>query len=301
MSLVNASDLSHSIVRETTFGVTPTATATRHELPLAADQEPLAASATIIPSQTMRPGRNSNGSRRGSIQVEGSLTTRFVSHAFMDLLLENALCGTFTTNVLRAGETDQSFSVISRFASDMFKTSAGCAVSGFTLTATNNDEVSISFDIMGSTQTNSATNNPLAVTAVTGTTEFIGSEVNTITIGGQTLAVAELTLSYTQDKTRRFALGSNNSLAYGFNGTREVTLSVKAYRDDFAIDSAITGLAQNCSFRIGGTGNGYQFELPSAFGDIPVDSIDDGSVFVDINFTAGFNNAANTSLVITKL
>lgn len=301
MPLVNASDLSHSIVKEATFGVTPTTTATRYELPAAADQEPLAASATIIASNTKRPNRSSNGSRRGMEMVEGSVATRFVRHAFMDLLLENALCNAFATNVLKAGELDTSFSLITKLASDMYKTNAGCAVSGFSISATNNDEVSISFDMMGALQNRSATDNPLAVSAVTGVTEFIGSEVNTITLAGQTLAIAELTFSTQLNKTRRGTLGSNASLAYGVEGTRETTLTVKAYRESFAVDTAITGLAQACSFRIGGVGTGYSFEMPAAFGDIPKDSIGDGSVYVDLTFTAGYDATAGTSLVITKL
>ncbi len=301
MALVNASDLFHSIVKETTFGETPTTGATRYELPVAADQEPLAASATVIASNTKRPMRSSNGQRRGAEVVEGSVSTRFVKADFMDLLLENALCNSFTTNVLKAGDTDQSFSMITKFADDMYKINAGCAVTGFSITAKGNEEVAISFDIMGSKQTRSATDNALAVTNATGLVEFIGSEVGTITVAGQTLQVADLTFSTKLDKTRRFALGSNNSLAYGVNGVRETILTVKAYRESFAIDTAITGLEQACSFQIGGNGTGYSFEMPAAYGDIPKDTLSDGSAFAEINFSAAYDDTADTSLVITKL
>ena len=301
MALVNASDLSHSIVKEATFGTTPTTGATRYELPLAADQEPLAASASVIASQTKRPNRSSNGQRRGMEMVEGSMSTRFVKHAFMDLLLENALCNTFATSVLKAGVTDQSFSLITKFASDMYKINTGCAVTGFNISAKGNDEVSISFDIMGSKQTRAATDNALTVTNATGLNEFIGSEVNTITVAGETLQVAELTFSTKLDKTRRPVLGSNNSLAYGVNGVRETILTVKAYRESFDVDTAITGLAQAASFSIGGVGTGYRFEMPAAYGDIPKDTLSDGSAFVEINFSAGYDATAGTDLVITKL
>ena len=301
MALVSSSDLSHSIVKETTFGTTPTTGATRYELPAAADQEPLTASASVIASNTKRPMRSSNGSRRGMEMVEGSVGTRFVKAAFMDLLLENALCNSFATNVLKAGETDSSFSLITKFASDMYKINAGCAVTGFTISAKGNEEVGISFDIMGSKQTRSAVDNALTVTNATGLTEFIGSEVNTITVAGETLQIAELSFSTKLDKTRRPVLGSNNSLAYGVNGVRETILTVKAYRESFAVDTAITGLAQACSFRIGGTGTGYSFEMPAAYGDIPKDTLSDGSAFVEINFSAGYDATAGTSLVVTKL
>ncbi|WBY16629.1 phage tail tube protein [Erythrobacteraceae bacterium WH01K] len=301
MSLVNASDLSHSIVKEETFGVTPTAAADRYELPLAADAEPLQASVTQIQSNTKRPNRSSNGSRRGAQMVEGSIETRFVRADFMDLLFQNALCGTYNTDVLKAAEEDQYFSVITKLADDMYKTYSGCCVSGFSLDAKGNEEVSINFDIMGAGQTLAATENALSVTSQSGLTEFVGTEVATITVAGQNLAVAELSFSTSLEKTKRYTLGSDTSLEYGVAGTRECNLMVKAYRESFAVDSAITGEAQECSFQIGGAGTGYEFKLPAAYGDIPKDTLSDGSAFVEINFSCGYDETEDTNLIITRL
>lgn len=301
MALVNASDITHSIIAETVFGTTPTATATRYELPLGADAALLTAAATTIASPTKRPNRASNGSRRAMTTVEGSLDIRFQRHAFLDILLQSALSGTFATNVLKAGTTDSSFSVISRLASDMYKTFAGNMVTGFSISSTGNDEVTSTWNLMGANVTNSATDNALSVTAITGTTEFLASEVQSISVAGQTLSIAELTFETTLDRTRRPVLGSNTGLAYGVNGVRDTTVTVRAYRDSLSIDSAITGAAQAVSFDIGGASTGYRFQLPAAYGDMPVDSISDGSAFVTITFKAGYDATAGTDLVITKL
>lgn len=301
MALVSSSDITSSIVAETVFGTTPTSTATRYELPLGADAALLTASATAIASPTKRPNRASNGSRRGMTTVEGSLDIRFQRHAFMDILLQSALSNTFATNVLKAGVTDSSFSIISKLAPDMYKTFAGNMVTGFSISTTGNDEVKSSWDVMGASMTNGATDNALAVTTITGTTEFLAAEVQSISVAGQTLAIAELTFETTLDRTRRPVLGSNTGLAYGVNGVRDTTITVRAYRESLAIDSAITGLAQPVSFDIGGTGTGYRFQVPAAYGDMPVDSISDGSAFVTITFKAGYDATAGTDLVITKL
>lgn len=301
MALVSSSDITSSIIAETVFGVTPTATATRYELPLGADAALLTAAATTIASPTKRPNRASNGSRRGMVNPEGSLDIRFQNHAFMDVLLQSALSNTFATKVLKAGTVDSSFSVIHKLANDMYKTYAGNMVTGFSISTTGNDEVKSSWNLIGASVTDGATDNALAVTAITGATEFLASEVQSITVAGQTLSVAELTFETTLDRTRRPVLGSNTGLQFGVNGTRETTVTVRAYRESFAINSAITGLAQAVSFDIGTTGAGYRFQLPAAYGDMPVDSISDGSAFVTITFKAGYDATSGTDLVITKL
>lgn len=307
MALVSASDISHSIVAETTFGVTPTATATRYALPTAADQALLKADAGAIASPTKMPNRASNGSRRGMLTVDGSLDVRFMRAPFMDVLLQSALSNTYATKVLKAGTTDSSFSVLSSLqggaaGAQMVKQFGGCMVNGFTLSAKANEEITSSWDIIGSVAANLTTDNALAVTALpAGTVEFIGSELANITVAGATLNIAELTFETKLDRTRRPILTSNTGLAYGVNGTRETTVTVKAYRESFAIDTAVTGLAQAVSFDIGAANIGYRFNLPAAYGSIPVDELSDGSAFVTISFTAGYDNTAGTDLVVTQL
>ena len=307
MALVSASDITHSIVAETVFGTTPTTTATRYALPLSADQAPLKADAGAIASPTKMPNRASNGSRRGMLTVDGSLDVRFMRAPFMDVLLQSALSGTYATNVLKAGITDSSFSVLTSLqggaaGQQMVKQFGGCMVSGFSIGAKANEEVTSSWDIIGLNATNLTTDNALAVTALpAGTLEFIGSELANITVAGQTLSIAELTFETKLDRTRRPTLTASPNLAYGVNGTRETTLTVKAYRESFAIDTAVTGLAQPVTFDIGATGTGYRFNLPAAYGNIPVDELSDGSAFVTITFTAGYDNTAATDVVVTRL
>lgn len=307
MALVSASDITHSLIAETTFGVTPTATATRYALPLSADQALLKAEAPPIDSPTKMPNRASNGSRRASLTVDGSLDIRFMRAPFMDVLLQSALSGTYATNVLKAGITDSSFSVLTSLqggaaGAQMVKQFGGCMVSGFNISAKANEEVSSSWDLIGLNATNLTTDNALAVTALpAGTLEFLGTELANITVAGQTLSIAELTFDTKLDRTRRFTLTNSANLAYGVNGTRETTVTVKAYRDSFAIDTAVTGLAQAVTFDIGGTGSGYRFQLPAAYGDIPKDEISDGSAFVTITFKAGYDNTSATDVVVTRL
>lgn len=303
MALVSSSDIIHSIVAETTFGVTPTASATRYLLPTSADQALLKADAGAIASPTRMPNRASNGSRRGMMTVEGSLDVRFTRAPFMDVLLQSALSGTYATKTLKAGITDSSFTVLSALSPTMVKQFGGCMVSGFSLSAKANDEITTSWDIMGANATNLTTDNALVATALPAAAiEFLGQDTSTINVAGATLNIAELTFDTKLDRTRRPILGSNTGLAFGVNGTRETRVTVKAYRESFAVEDAVTGLAQAVSFQIGsGNGKGYTFSLPAAYGNIPVDELSDGSAFVTITFTAGYDSTTGTDLIITQL
>jgi hypothetical protein len=305
MALVSAADIQHSLIPETTFGTTPTTGATRYLLPLAPDAPLLTAKATQIASPTRMPNRANNGSKRGMTTVEGSLDLRFQKAPVLDKLLESAVSGAFATNVLKAAMTDSSFSVLSFMqggaaGAQMIKAYNGCMVNGFTISSKGNDAVSAAFQVMGAGYSNLTTDNALTTTT-TAYSEFVAADLQAITLAGVPISVAEVSLDWKVDRTRRPVVSSNTGLAFGVNGTTEVTLTIKAYRDSFSVDTAITGAAQAVSFSIGGVGTGYSFSLPAAYGEIPSDEISDGSAFVNITFSGAYDATQGTNLVITKL
>jgi hypothetical protein len=305
MALIQQTDIAYSLIPETDFGVTPTAGATRYELPVSAEQVPLTVTASEIASSTKRPNRASNGTRRGMMMVDGPLDIRFQRHAFMDVLLESALSNTFASNVLKAGQIDPSFSVLALFKDGVddeakLQQFAGCMVSGFSIASRANDAVTSTWDIIGAKAEFLNSNNPIEATQITGATEFVGAELTNIAVAGMTLDIVELNFDTKLDRTRRPKLGSNNSLAFGVNGTRETTVTVKAYRhDNWTPETTITGLPQALSFDLGTSG--YRVQLPAAYGSFPTTTLGDGSAFVEISFKAGFDSASGTDLIITRL
>lgn len=301
MALINASSITHSAIVETAFGTTPTATGTRLEVPLPVDGLAFTPTTTELVSPTKRPNGQSNGFRQGMRMVDGSWDLRFVRNGLTDLLLESALRGAFTTNVLKVGSTDKSFSVVSRFDSDQWATARGCIVTGFTFNAKANDEVSCSYDIMGLDWTDTATDasSAISITASTGT-EFIGSELATITVGGTSYNCLDLSLEYKIDRPRRPVLTSNTPLAPG-SAMVDITAKFKIYREAITSRTNFTGADQAVSFDIGGVGTGYRFQLPRAQASIPSDSLSDGSAFVEVTMKAAYDNTAASALVVTRL
>ncbi|WP_156348278.1 phage tail tube protein [Sphingomonas sp. Leaf34] len=303
MARVFSADITHKIVPETVFGTTPTASATMSELPLSTDQNLLVAEATSIKSNTKRPNNAGNGSQRGMRAVSGALNMRGYYGVVPNMLMEGLLRSAFASKVLKAGTTDKSFSIIHKLASDQVKTNVGCVVKGLTIDAKANDVVNFDFDVMGIDQIVGATDNALAVvpTAYVGPGEYEGSDVVSINVAGQTVSFSELSFQITADRTQSPVLGSTTGLAFGYNGAREIKVTIKAYRDSLALDQNLTGLAQAFSFNLGTTGAGWSFSCPTMFFDIPKDEQNNGSAYVTITGTAGYDNTAASDVVITQL
>jgi len=306
MARVFSADINHSIVPETAFGVTPTTGAVRSELPVSVDQGLLTAEATSIKSNTKRPNNAGNGSQRGMTTVNGAINMRgyygVVPNMLMEGLLRSSFTGT-TTKVLKPATTDKSYSIFSKLASDQIKTYAGCVVRGLTIDAKANDVVNFDWDIMGVSKTDSNTDNALTVvpTAYVGPGEYEGSDLGTINVAGQTVSFSELSFQITADRTQSPVLGSNTGIAFGYNGAREVKVTIKAYRESLALDNGLTGLDQAFSFNLGTTGAGWSFSCPSMNFDIPKDELGNGSAFVTITGTAKYDNTAAADLVVTQL
>jgi hypothetical protein len=304
---ISANDVSYSIIPEATLGTTPTSAASRFELPIKSGQAAPTYKANEIQSQTMRPNRASNGARRGNGSGEGSFEFGFQKDAAIKLLMASALSGTWTgtagSQVLKAGKTDSSFSTIAKLASNLWQVSAGGVCSGFNLSAKAADGISASFDMVFTKRTNAASDasSSLSVTASAGSPEYIGSEVTNITVDGDSsLQYTELTLQVTQDRAMRNVLGSSTPIGVGTSGNRQVKLTIKAYRESFAVDTLIDGTPQPVSFQIGGAGDGYIVTLPAAIGAVPTDETGDDMMVV-VEFTAAYDGNELTDLKIAEI
>jgi hypothetical protein len=311
MALISPSDVTFTLVPETTAGVTPTASATRYEIPAKADQTLPSFTANEIASNTKRPGRAGNGMRRGMISGTGTLDMRLQAAPVVNTLMESAVSGKFTTTgtkTLKSGTQDSTFSVISLLQSGaagsaLVDVAAGAMANKMTVSAKAGDEVNVSFDLLATVNSQLTTDNALTVTAVPAAAyEFAGAEVSAITVAGNsTIQFTELSLEVTQERNVRGKLGTNTPIGIGTNGTRTVKLTLKAYRESFAIDALLTGQAQSFSFTVGATGNGYGFFIPAGYASIPTTEFDAESAFVNIEVTAAYDVTSATDFYVTQL
>lgn len=311
MALINPSDVTFTLVPEVTAGVLPTTGASRFELPAKADQNLPRFTANEIASNTKRPGRAGNGMRRGMVTGTGTMDMRLQFAPVIFALMESALSGKFTTTgtkTLKAGTSDSTFSVLSLLqggasGSAMVDVASGAMANKMNIEAKAGDEVNVLFEMLATVNTQLTTDSTLAVTAVPASAyEFAGAEVSAVSVAGNTtIQFTELALEVTQERTARGKLGTNTPIGIGTNGTRTVKLTLKAYRESFAIDALLTGQAQAFSFTIGAAGNGYGVSIPAGYASIPTTEFDGESAFVNIEITAAYDNTQATDLVITQL
>jgi hypothetical protein len=311
MALISPTDVTLRFVPETVAGVLPTTGASAFEVPAKADQSVAAFSANEIASNTKRPGRAGNGMRRGMLTGTGSLEMRLQAAPVFNALMESALSGKFTTTgtkTLKAGLTDSTFSILALLqqgaaGAAMVDVASGCMVNKMTISGKFSDEVNVSFDYLATAEAQLTTDSTLTTTALPAASyEFAGSEVGAISVAGNTaIQFTELNLEVTQDRVARGKLGTNASIGIGTNGVRTVKLTLKAYRESFAVDALLTGLAQAFSFTIGTAGNGYGVFIPAGYASIPTTEFDSESAFVNIEVTAGYDATSGTDIFITQL
>ena len=82
---------------------------------------------------------------------------------------------------------------------------------------------------------------------------------------------------------------------------RETTLTLKGYREDFAIDGDINGNAVPVKFEITHAGKGYRITLPAAVCTNPQDELGDTGLLVTLTFTGRYDATARAGIIVEKL
>lgn len=302
MPFISSSDVKVTLIPEDTFGVLAT-TGPRYDIPRKAGDSLPVKDGGNVESDTIKPGRNANGSRRGNQSVSGSLEFNAICAPFMDFLMEGAVSGKYDGNVLKAGQTDSSFSHISQLTNNEFKVSTGCVPTNFTLTATAAEAVTLSFDFSGAKQVDESaiTGTHTATPVDDAAYEFLGHEVLNVTVGGSTaLKFTELELSVEQSRTPRNVLSSDAPVGFAASGARAVTYNLTFYREtgvDYA--ALFTGDKQEFSFDLGIAGYGRRFTVYGQ-ASIPEDVTED-DMLISVVVTGAYDSTEGTALVIEKL
>ena len=132
MTIANGAQHSLHYVAETTYGTTPSTPSFK---PLPHTGTTLAITKDAVESEKLRGDRQVEDFRHGNKTVGGDITAELEYGAFDDFL-EAALCGTWTTDVLKAGTTRRSFSIQRKFAdlaTPEFHTYKGCEINTLSL------------------------------------------------------------------------------------------------------------------------------------------------------------------------
>lgn len=302
MAYISSTDVLVTLIPEAVAG-TPATSGNRYSLPRKAGSGLLTKDYGVVASDTIMPGRNSNGSRRGNQSVSGSIEVNAITAPIIDMLIESAASGKFVNDILKAGQQDSSFTHVAQLASGQYKVASGCQVTSFTLTATAADAVTMSFDVMGTKQ-DEVTSVPGTFTNVAvddAAYEYVGSEVVNIVAAGETnLKYSNLELVINQGRNARNILSSNAAAGLSVSGAREVTLTMTLYREAGVNYEAIfTGEKQEFAFDLGIAGYGRQFiVLGQANG---LEDVAEDDMMITITVTGAYDNTEGTALLVGRL
>jgi hypothetical protein len=242
MGFANGAETRFAYVAETALGTTP---ATPSFKTLRATSSSMRNNKRTGTSNELRADRNVTAEFLLGKSAGGGYPVEF-SYGTYDDLIEAALCGSWTTNVLKNGTTAKSFTfeeTIELGATDNFRRFPGSRVNSFSLTVQSESEISGSFDIMAVKE------NDLAVAALTGATYAAAGTEPIMTAGeflpGITIGsfspqptIRNINFTVTNNLRTRPQVGSLYTGEFG-QGKFEVTGNFEAYFDSKDVYQAV--------------------------------------------------------------
>ena len=300
MTIATGSRHNMAYVVESTFGTTPS---TPVFTPIRHTGTTIGLSKDSIESEELREDRQIANYRHGNKSVSGDINFE-LSYGSFDDILEAVLCGTWNTDVLKAGTTRRSYTV-ERHHQDIGKylRSTGCNFNTMSLSVAPNSMVTGSFGVIGKGFSVAS----VAVTGATYNTESVTAPFDSfsgsITEGGSSIAVVtSLELSIENGMEALYVIGSSDTLQPSI-GKSMVNGSITAYFEDSTlIDKFINETSSSLSFTLtDAAGNDYLFELPNVkynSGNPEIGGA--GAVTVSLDFVALYDADDASQIVITR-
>lgn len=301
MAIASGSRHSMGFVAESAFGVTPATPVFKN---LRHTGTSLALTKEAIQSAELRSDRQISDYRGGNRSVAGDISAE-LSFGTFDDLIEAALCGSWSADVLKAGVERRSFTIERHFA-DIGERHryTGCEINTLALSVAPNAVVTATFGILGSDY--SIGTSPLtgATYEPATTTSPFDSFTGTIKEGGQDIAVVtSLELSLENGMEAMFVVGSNKTLEPSI-GRSNLTGTLTAYFESKALlEKFINEDDSSLEFSLVDLdGNSYVFTLPRIryTGGQP-DVSGEGAITLSMPFQALLDPVSGTNIEIERI
>lgn len=306
MAFANSSETRISYIAESSFATTPATPSFQNLRVTGGGIRPTKNAAA---SNELRADRNTADYVMLGLGVTGSLPFE-LSYGTFDDFLAAALCGAWSTNIVKVGTTKQSFTIEETFelgTTDTFVRYIGVMVNTFSLDISANQIITGSMDLMGS---QAATDDAI----ITGAT-YAAANSEPIMTASQSFANLDVNPSVSEPTIRRISLTINNNLRarpvvgslysaeFGF-GQCEVSGQFEAYFENSdQLDAVLSHASGVLDFTLGQDANKhYTFRLAKAFlGDpqIQVGGNND-DVIATIPFRGVYQSGDASSIKITR-
>src|SRR5210317_1137830 len=291
MTIANGAQHSLHYVAEGAYGTTPS---TPTWTPLPHTGTTLALTKDAIESEKLRGDRQIEDFRHGNKSISGDVSSELEYGAFDDIL-EAVMCGTWSTNVLKAGSTRRSYTLERKFAdlaTPEFHRYTGVEFNSLAISVAPNSMVSTTFTVVGK-DLSLATAEVASSTysADVGNTPF-DSFTGSITEGGSSIAtVTSLDMTIENGLEPLFSVGSSTTNRPSIGKSR-VTGSLTTYFDSKALyDKFLTESTSSivCTLTdlAAGTGNQIEIDIPNVkYNSGQPDVSGEGAVTVSMDFVA---------------
>ncbi|SLN31744.1 phage tail tube protein [Oceanibacterium hippocampi] len=285
-------------VAEATFGVTPE-TPAMQELRHTACSLGLAKDS--LESNEIRADRQIAFQRHGNRRVTGEIGVEFAYGAF-DTLLEAALFGSWSSDVLKAGMTERSLTIERGFSDiGQYAVHSGSMVSSFSLSVRPNQIVTGSFGILGKEMSLAASPLDASVTAAPANEPF-DSFQGTLTEGGGAIAIVtglDFTLENGLDPA--FVIGSASTPRIT-PGRSRLTGTLSAYfEDETLLAKFVDETPSAIALTLSGAGGSYAIAFENVKytgGSVPADNA--GPLALSLPFIALYDAAEQSQVTITR-
>jgi hypothetical protein len=303
--MANSSQTRVASIAEVTFGTTPSTPTFLNQRFVS---ESLNANIDTVTSNEIRPDRNVADIIQVSQSASGGIDFE-LSYGSFDAWLEGLFFSTWSTNVLKNGVTQKSFTIEKTFetgATDQYHRFTGAMVNSMSLSMATSSIVTGSFDFL-------AAGFSSAQAAISGAT-YTGANSNDVINAATNFASLALTgvtspeltaldISITNNLTLQQVLGSLD--ARGVTAGRfQVTGNITAYFENEELYELFLGAtATDLTFKLGGSSSkNYVFEMPNIkfnSGEV-VAGGNDQPLLVKLAFTALYDSGESASMKITR-
>jgi hypothetical protein len=308
--MTDSSQTQIAYVKETTYGVTPTAPAFKKFRTTAIPS--LTPQNAFISSDEIRSDRNIPSVVASGQSASFELPIEF-SYGSFDDMLQAFMCSTWSSDVLKNGTALTSFTFENKFVTNSglrYQRILGAVVNTFSLSASANGKAEGSFGLMGRQGT--AANAAIASStyAEAETTDFFrATDDLTITLGGGigSVPVMSISLTGTNNNRMRNVVGSKYTDGIGL-GQFVMSGSISTYFNDSALyDAYLDGVENGTYYELtvlfdDGAAGQYEIYLPRvklSNGSVPGGG-NNADVMANFDFTAVFDPDTGCAMQITR-
>lgn len=301
MTIASGNRHSLAFVAEVTYGTIPSSpvwTDVRHTACT------IGLTKETVESEEIRADRQITCFRHGNRAVGGSVEGE-LSYSSYDTLLEAALCGTWSADVLKAGTTRRSFTFERKFADiTQYLRYTGCEVNSVSISCAPNSMVGISVDIIGQDMEAPAqtTVSGFSYSAAITTCQFDSFNA-TLTEGGSPIAlITALEMTIENGLEAQYVIGDDETQRPTIGKSR-VSGSATVYFEDQAMLNKFANETESSIVLLltDPDGNTLQFSIPELkYTSGQPDVSGTGSVSLSMSFQAMYNTAAASNIVITR-